>query len=533
MNKYVFENNIGSYIENLITNIVNNNYQIKKAPITHDFNLQIDKLNTEQNVNYKKELDDIMTDIVTNHFLKEQDEIAHFIKLITTTFDNAIDLYKKKKNINKTDIIFVYKGGNVLRFIINSLIDLLPGDSERILEDNYSDYFKKSDADFTIYINPNLKDYDNIYDNMITMSYYVLNLIRNEISMNRDKYFDFYDLNIEHKKEILNDYLVKLNNASVINDKKYNNEENIYYNKKIIALAFDNICVKNSEFDCLDSNSNRDDFIIDYNKDKSKIIISPIDNNNLTPFYLSVNKTLQFTKGEYFTHFDLVRMKINFKMYFKNEETVSKNLGGEAIDISIQHRDSLKNSKDYNMWYFFKNLNKNITVFTYDNDFSFNATSFYYLIHDLERMLFFEVTLPWDDVKYEKRLNRLFCMYLLDLISIETPGTIFETHNLLVTIKGEILTNINNLNKIKVLLEKYYKLTENKYQIANLFKYTFNLIDKIHKLGEYDEEFNKYLYTILTNLTIMINVQNEIINYLNIKGKVNIDIHNIKQFGSS
>ena len=60
------------------------------------------------------------------------------------------------KNIDDTEILFIFKGGNVLRTVVNEFKLFIPGNTNRILEDFYGDYFKRSDADFGILINPDI-----------------------------------------------------------------------------------------------------------------------------------------------------------------------------------------------------------------------------------------------------------------------------------------------------------------------------------------------------------------------------------------
>lgn len=193
-----------SYIKNIVNVVSRRDYQIKKGKITSEF------VKTEQTLTPdKKELDDTMTDLVTNYFLKDNKNITAYIGLIINVFENAVNEYKKINNLNDNDIIFIYKGGNVLRIIANEFINELPGNGGEILEKYYGKYFKKSDADFSLLIDPRIENFDKYYEEITTLSYLLLNLIRNAILSNPKTYFDFYSQDLPKQQEILNEFINK------------------------------------------------------------------------------------------------------------------------------------------------------------------------------------------------------------------------------------------------------------------------------------------------------------------------------------
>jgi len=59
----------------------------------------------------------------------------------------------------------------------------------------------------------------------------------------------------------------------------------------------------------------------------------------------------------------------------------------------------------------------NMSFLTPDGEnFNMLCYSVEYMINDLERMLFSDLYFPWRDIKYAKRISRLWCLYFIKLI---------------------------------------------------------------------------------------------------------------------
>ena len=94
------------------------------------------------------------------------------MKLVYTTLDNSINKYKEKHGLEDKSITLLFKGGNVLRLIANGIFEILPKKASELLKEEYSPDFKRSDADFTVYVDENkLKnlDYDRVLDEVTKM----------------------------------------------------------------------------------------------------------------------------------------------------------------------------------------------------------------------------------------------------------------------------------------------------------------------------------------------------------------------------
>ena len=94
-----------------------------------------------------------------------------FMYIVDKIHKIVLDLYKEKKNLNKLDILFVYKGGNLLKNIKDMFFTKLPGDASETINKKYTPFFAKSDLDYSIYINPKLNDYDIIFNDICNLAY--------------------------------------------------------------------------------------------------------------------------------------------------------------------------------------------------------------------------------------------------------------------------------------------------------------------------------------------------------------------------
>ncbi len=388
-----------------------------------------------------KELNGICTDFIVNEFLKTSDQVKTFIKLIYQTFEKGITVYIKTKHMQDNSIFFVYKGGNILRFVATESIKEIPKIVSDPMIDFYKDSFKKSDADFSIYIDPHLKEFDEVLCDMTQLAYLLQNYIRNQFVKDMIKYFEFYKLNIKEKEKLISDLLKKLNETDTIKNHSFD------FNGKFTSINLDNIksgignleefiYIPRSDFEMQYTDEKKactslinlktinmlDEqkysqlkFLIDHQKELYK-------NKQRTELYISSNRTLTFRKAaNQLASFNLVRTKVSFNVNFEyaKKDNVYNfvqllKLNGELIDVSIPKKD------DSTIFHFFEHLDKYLAEFKIGTDediFKFKAYSLEYLTEDLERMLFDDVEYPWLDAKYMKRIKRLLYMYFIILLT--------------------------------------------------------------------------------------------------------------------
>ena len=479
----------------------------------------------EQMDDPNKEFSDMATDFVINEYLKYSEMSSLFIYTIFNIFNTAIEFYCLESSISQKDILFAYKGGNVLRIIAREFLNELPGKVHDVIEKYYGEFFKKSDADFSIYINPKLKNYDKVFNDWTIISYFLLSYIRDIFKNNETKFFEFHRYNSAYKKEKLAALLKKLNNAEGL--KK---EDSIFYKKKFIRLISRDVSANESSDDDVKERkapgARQDKIITPSTESKDEIVAYDIDEFNKIPsdYYISINNSLSYNLQDLLMKFNLVRMKVNFVTEIIDSEGKKRllNLGGELIDISIAHKDTANLDK------FFEKVNENIKEFRVEKpiSFSFKAYSLEYFIHDLELILFETVKLPWLDNKYKKRINRLLFLYFVDLLALRTSIDIKEEYLL-----GAIRDIQGSLNNPKILEEKLnQKIIDSKTFNLHFAKF-FEELKRIIKEGSGDKEkFKDFIDNVNNNFQIMLDTIRELKNYIKDEGVLNqTEIYDIDQ----
>lgn len=438
-------------INEIVDLIINDKFTTRD--LWYSTGLRTERVEAQQLVEPAKELKAVMTDMVVYEFLNTSKQVCQFISTVYTAFDDAIKLYNKSKGYSDKDIFFIYKGGNVLRFVSNQAFDLMPGRVKSDLLEYYRDSFKKSDADFSIYINPKHANFDVIFADMTNLAYLVQNYLRNIFLQNPQKYFNFYTIRQENQTDLLNKYLVKLNETEVVKNQTIpgkfttlslpNSRTNTgdlkqkkYLPKKDFELVFDKKANILESQDTNDPDKISSTIRVDLHaihlaeSDRDEIIKIAEAQNEIygdiyqSEFIISVNRTTTFLVPGGLISFNLIRTKISFNATrVTDQDTILNKIDGELIDVSITNRG------DYVVDKFFDNAERHIaeyTLQTEDCDLKFRAYSTEYLTGDLENILFVQNAYPWDDPKYAKRLKRLLFMYYLSLF-IE-PST-FKNNN--------------------------------------------------------------------------------------------------------
>ena len=349
----------------------------------------------------QKPLKNIMTDFVVDYFFKYESSLYLFLNLIVLLYEDAITNYRAKYDLQTHELFFVYKGGNIMRIIAKEFLLDFPENTTRKISKFYSPFFKRSDADFGIYLAPWVKDYDKHYMEITDLAYSVQKDIREKISNNTSKYLDFDKYNEMYQKLLLADLLEKSNEE--VKDK---------------ATVFTDIVIGNVSANNTNKYKPNNDIRIDFVDTKPDDYIGDregvqtIMGRNKSYMYISYNTALDFstmTNERWRSKFNLVRTKIGFNL---NTDKGTVYIGGELIDVSIPHR------KDSELKLFFDDINNNLESFEITHDvcnFKFKSYSVYYLTKDLEKILFKQNLFPWGDAKYTKRINRVFYLYFVDI----------------------------------------------------------------------------------------------------------------------
>ncbi len=431
-----------------------------------------------------REFKDFCTDIVTNHILDEH-ELYNLLYIINSFYTDCINLYITKKKLNPDDIIFIFKGGNIFKLIAHKFWSELPNKAMYKFIEEYKNYFKRSDLDFGIYINPDLGL--EVSDDITLISYKIQLVITELLIKHKEICFKWFKYDQKNCQIILKKLLQDINKANVLN-----NSKSIYYNNKITNIQFINSSAINtrnkyenqSNYQFKFENDNlknvnktiEGDFTKYFNNKVVKQEIKSTISKKLIPsnfMYNNINKAIFITTtNSKILKFYLTRIKITFNLHLKNKIN-NKNvisIGGELIDVSIGSDKASSN--------FFNKRDKYIDSIElvsntgfYKNtipSFNINIYSFDYLYEDLKFILIDTLYLPWEDIKYKKRFFRLFYLTFIDLFN--------NTKTL--PIKNK---NIN-------IISQYFKLLLNHVIDFSKKKHTDKDIDKISRLLKNDKQ---------------------------------------------
>lgn len=189
------------------------------------------------------------------------------------------------------------------------------------------------------------------------------------------------------------------------------------------------------------------------------------DHSNMmeTGIYVSSNTNLYFNNK----HFNLVRIKLNAQVVFvrhsnsndfvRIDEVFGKKLSGELLDVSIQFHDSNDVvAAEFDEAYEKMPIPLAENQTKYGSACQLYAYKWSYMYKDLERMLFFESTKPWDDSKYEKRLRRVIA--ILFLITMQTNELHCEDMQL--SSDSQFLTECSH-SKTEEEIIQFHKLISN------------------------------------------------------------------------
>ena len=94
----------------------------------------------------------IVTDFVSDNFFDRSSRLFRFLNVVFSHYNDMLDQFKKQKGLREKDVIFLFKGGNVLRIVAKDFFLELPENTSRNIVNYYSSFFKRSDADFSIFL---------------------------------------------------------------------------------------------------------------------------------------------------------------------------------------------------------------------------------------------------------------------------------------------------------------------------------------------------------------------------------------------
>ena len=319
----------------------------------------------------------VLTDFVDHYFLTFNDNQLRLMKLIYTILNPIL---------KKHGLILVFKGGNVMRMINKNVMKYFPPNADDLIMDTFAPFLKQSDNDFTIFINPKSKKFEEVSRSVAYEVFMALDAIKKALLKNLPYFFNLFRLN----------------------DKELHGAFNAL--KKELGVKYIKLAPK------LDQ-----EIVFQYpNRSKSAVLVYENKQSVHQFLYNTINLALEFRSlHQDVIKFYLCRTKVNFQLNH------SKNLGGELIDISIPHK------KDHQMAQFkstaeFKQFLADNIVKEHNDEYNFDyyVINVHYVVHDLFNILFVQNNNPWDDSKYNKRLARLLYFIFVEALNHNTPFSI-------------------------------------------------------------------------------------------------------------
>ena len=395
-------------------------------------------------VDNDREIKDISTDIVVKDFFKSKELLYNFLKLVYNTVNDKIIQYRNDHELEERAIFLMFKGGNVLRMIANNFLHKIDPEARNLLDEKYSQFFKRSDSDFSILIDDerlNDLDYDQVLNDMIQLAHEGLIDTRQAFLEHPENFFDFLQLKNSVAGKILQKYFDTLDETKSVNDVDNPN----WFGAQFYQLQFlDDRATE--QMDC--RYAGQQDYLYEEeDKDgEQEIVAKPISKDN-SWIMISINKTLGWSlinDPNKVVRFDLVRSKVQFEYTFKKDGEVRRRpIGGELIDISIPHENS------FGLRELLDHYNEYITKFTIrldrdDEGFNIVSENIEGLAEDLLNILLNDNERIWKASKYEKRVNRLFLLSIIEMTRSWGIGS-HRTKEYVEAIKDTMLSSIEQL----------------------------------------------------------------------------------------
>jgi len=412
--------------------------------------------------------------------------------------ENNIDLYKIHSIYKECYNNIINKNNDRLQFILNIFknkenknfifTDCYIG-SRYIMLLEMIKYFSREPG----YTLQNL-DVIKMIDNIIILQKQVI-----EIELNNTLFKLKYFYSNENIKKMIEGIVEKFNSSDFQNKDYYNHIENpsIKYNINKKVETSNIIIAPRQNFILRASNS------IDYNK----LIIF----NNSFTHYISINNIISnYIGSKHIVSFDLYRIKFN--IILQNVLDKNINIPSEFLDISIpkffdfnlvQLRSKIYNN--FNYINYFSKLDNNRT-----KCFNILSTNLKYTIKDLNIVLFEQNTfIPWNDLKYNKRIIRLLFMTFVLYFQKANHYDCLDLFN------NQIDIFIKNIDDLRENILKYFTSELNERDV-----HKNNIIESMDKLIYNNENKNLLKLDTLTNFYDYSNINFFKIKYYNKESKI-------------
>lgn len=277
-----------------------------------------------------KDLKDVCTKIVTDEFFSTRDTVEALLDLVLGAFGAALDAYCAHANLDRAAITFVYKGGNVLRIFQKHALHAMPHSIAQRLGKRFNPYFKKSDCDFSLLVDPTLERYDEVFEHATQLAHLVVAVVRDALVRQRCHFVNFFRYNVAYGTALLRRYLPDLQATHVAQARKWT----------FHSLGFANAGTRH--------HTRRGDIAVVPTATLPLPHRTTAGGTGVVPltapphvFYVSVNRALDFQRTNKRTRFHLCRIKANFVLvYDAGGRRRCKEVGGEVVDVAIPHRST-------------------------------------------------------------------------------------------------------------------------------------------------------------------------------------------------
>jgi len=489
---------------------------------TDNYSGTIDTTEPSLSADDKKAINNNFTDITTKELTHDVAKMKLIVNLTYSVFENVLNGYCDLMGIPHDDIIFVYKGGNVLRFIFQESMKEFPGSSSHTIYDSLAQFFKVSDNDYSILINPDIPDYDTVFKNLTGLSYIVLCTLRKTITDNLPNLFDYYDKEYSSKKNIIASRfediekdVKRITGGTIVEishgDDKFrfdtrNNSPHVANPREYLDVALFN-------------DGNQKDPLPNGTFEFPQLGMATSN----TPFRNSINEIIKFDweNGTGVTRFNLIRTKEIFpskiQLPGKAEES-SFTFSGELIDVSIPYKIHLDKSAI-------------VTYADKTHDLNFKSYDFDHYILDLEFILFDQLIFPWTDVKYNKRLIRVVFLYCYDLLffgkhndeEVKSMKDVVDKLKYILDILKNMKDpeNKNDLNKYAELLQRQF--TSDKIAFKRFFGFVVRIVKDTKHHGNFEENYInllKFIDNLDDNIYKLYLVFSNVQNFISKKGEI-------------
>ncbi len=234
----------------LVNSIIN-----RQNPLNNTLNSVLIEIDPE-NIDTNEWLKGLSTDFINKYFFSFDIITGNLMKLINDTFSEGLKTYFTNNpnyarivdtnQANYEDYIkFIFKGGNVMAYVLFSFINQLPLNIRNLLINKFKKNFKKSDSDFSILIKDisaeiGREQMDLIYNQLTDLSYLLLNRIRDIMVTDIQNYCSFYSYSEKIRKSLfINKLLKSINNTP-------NQKRSEYYSDASFnGIEYDNIFYSN------------------------------------------------------------------------------------------------------------------------------------------------------------------------------------------------------------------------------------------------------------------------------------------------